>query len=34
MSTCMDGRTDEETDIWKDIFSAIHYELDGPEIES
>ena len=34
MGTCMDGRTDEETDVWKDIFSAIHYGLDGPEIES
>jgi hypothetical protein len=34
VGTCMDGRTDEVTDIWKDIFSAIHYGLDGLEIES
>jgi len=30
----MAGRTDEVSDIWKDIFSAIHYGLEGPEFES
>jgi hypothetical protein len=34
MDTCIAGRTEEESDIWKDIFSAIHYGLEGPEFES